>query len=52
MHNDNFPTAAALVDRSTFMDHFAAGAEDDNDVITTYFQLTALMRKFSFPIGK
>jgi len=40
------------VDRNTFMDDFAAGAEDDNGVITIYYQLTALMRKFSFPMGK
>ena len=52
MHKDSFPTAAALVDRSTFMDDFAAGAEDENGVITIYYQLTALMRKFSFPLGK
>ena len=30
MHNDSFPTAAALVDSCTFMDDFAAGAEDSN----------------------
>jgi hypothetical protein len=34
------------------MDNFAAGAEDDNDAITIYYQLAALMRKFSFPMGK
>ena len=52
MHKDNFPTAAMLVDSSTFMDDFVAGAEDDNDVIAIYYQLTALMRKYSFPMGK
>ena len=51
MH-DSFPTAAALVDTSTFMDDFAAGAEDSNGVITIYYQLTALMRKVSLPMGK
>ena len=40
------------MDRSTFMDDFAAGAEDDNGVITIYYQLRVLMRKFSFPMGK
>ena len=44
--------AAALVDRSKFKDDFVAGAEDDKGVITIYYQLTALMRKFSFPVGK
>ena len=52
MHNDSFPTAAALVDSCTFMDDFAAGAEDSNGVITIYYQLTALMRKISLPMGK
>ena len=51
MHNDSFPTAAALVDRCTFMD-FAAGAEDSDGVITIYYQLTALMQKISLPMGK
>jgi hypothetical protein len=52
MHKYSFPIAAVLVDRSTFMDDFVAGAEDDNGVIALYYQLTALMRKFSFPMGK
>jgi len=52
MHKDNFPTAAMLVDSSTFMDDFVAGVEDDNDVIAIYYQLTALMRKYNFPMGK
>jgi hypothetical protein len=51
-HEDDFPLASALVDRNTFMDDFAAGAEDDNDVISIYYQLTALMHQFSFPMGK
>jgi hypothetical protein len=34
------------------MDDFVAGAEDDNGVISTYYQLTALTRKYSFPMGK
>ena len=52
MHKDNFPTAAMLVDSSTFMDDFVDGAEDDNDVIAIYYQLTALMREYSFPMWK
>jgi len=51
-HKDTFPTAATLVDRSTFMDDFVAGAEDYKGVIAIYYQLTALMRKYSFPMGK
>jgi hypothetical protein len=52
MHEDYFPTAATLVDRSTFIEDFVAGAEEDNDVIATYYQLSALMRKYRFPMGK
>jgi len=52
MHKDNFPTAAALVDSSKFVDDFAAGAEDSIGVITIYYQLSARMRKSSFPMGK
>jgi hypothetical protein len=44
-HKDTFPKAATLVNRSTFMDDFVAGAEDDNGVIAIYYQVTALMRK-------
>jgi hypothetical protein len=51
-YEDDFPLASTLVDRNTFMDDFAAGAEDDNDVITIYYQLAALMRQFSFQMGK
>jgi hypothetical protein len=35
-HKDTFPTAATLVVRSTFMDDFVPGAEDDNGVIAIY----------------
>ena len=52
MHKDSFPTAAALVVSSTCMDDFAACAEDSNGVITIYYQLTALMREISLPMGK
>ena len=51
MHKDSFPTAAALVDSSTFVDDFAAGVEDSNGVIAIYYQLTALMRKISLRWG-
>ena len=51
-YEEKFPLASALVDRITFMDDFAAGAEDDKDYISIYYQLTALMRQFSFQMGK
>ena len=44
--------AASLVDRCTFMDDFAAGAEDTNGVITIYYQPTALVRQIRLPMGK
>jgi len=50
MHKDTFPTAATLVDRSTFRDDLVAGAED-NGAIAIYYQLTDLMRKH-FPDGE
>jgi hypothetical protein len=52
MHKESFPVAAAVVDNSTFMDDFAAGAEDSNGLITIYYQFTALMRKIIIPMGK
>jgi hypothetical protein len=52
MHKDNFPTAAALVVSSKFVNDFAAVAEDSIGVITIYYQLSALMRKISFPMAK
>jgi hypothetical protein len=52
VHNGSFSTAAALVDSSTLMDDFAAGAEDMNCVITIYYQLTSHLRKISLPMGK
>ena len=52
MHKDCFPSAAALVNSSTFMDDFAAGAQDSNGAITICYQFTALMRKIILPMGK
>ena len=37
------PTAAALVDDSTFMDDFAAGEENDDPVTPLYYELVNLM---------
>jgi len=34
------------------MDDFAAGAENDNDAITIYYELTALMKLIHFPLAK
>ena len=51
-HKATFPTAAPLIGSNTFMDDFAAGAENDNDAITIYYELTALMKLVNFPLGK
>ena len=51
MQKDIFPTAATLVDCSTFMDDFVVGAEVYNSVIAIYYQNTALMRTYIFPMG-
>jgi len=50
-HKVTFPTAAPLIDSITFMDDFAAGAEN-NDAITIYYELTALMKLINFPFAK
>jgi len=47
-----FLTAAPFIDCNTYMDYFAAGAEDDNDAITIYYELTALMKLINFPLAK
>ena len=35
-----------------YIDDFADGAEDDNDAITIYYELTALMKLINFPLAK
>jgi len=51
-HKITFPTAAPLIDGNTYMDNFAAGAENDNDAIAIYYELTALMKLINFPLAK
>jgi hypothetical protein len=51
-HKATFPIVAPLIDSNTFMDDFAAGAENDNGAITTYYELTALMKLINFPLAK
>jgi hypothetical protein len=50
MYKAEFPTAAALVDNSTFMDDFAAGAE--NDSVTSLYELVHVMKQTSLPMAK
>ncbi|KAJ4437633.1 hypothetical protein ANN_17778 [Periplaneta americana] len=52
LHKSTFPSAASLIDNSTFMDDFVAGGENDNQVISLYYELTQLMNIFSVPMAK
>ncbi|KAJ4427074.1 hypothetical protein ANN_24689 [Periplaneta americana] len=52
LHKSTFPNAADLIDNSTFMDDFAAGGENDNQVISLYYELTGLINVFSLPMAK
>ncbi|KAJ4430558.1 hypothetical protein ANN_19146 [Periplaneta americana] len=52
LHKSTFPSAASLIDNSTstFMDDFVASRENDNQVISLYYELTQLMNIFSLPM--
>jgi hypothetical protein len=52
LYCDRYPTAAALLNKSTFTDDFAATVEDDNHVITVYYELTALLESTTLPPSK
>ncbi|KAJ4430640.1 hypothetical protein ANN_19230, partial [Periplaneta americana] len=54
LHKSTFPSAASLIDNSTstFMDDFVASRENDNQVISLYYELTQLMNIFSLPMVK
>jgi len=52
MYKTEFPTAAALVDNSTFMDDVAAGTESDNCVTKLYYELIQLMNRIRLPMVK
>jgi len=52
MYKAEFPTAANLVDNSTFIDEFAAGAENDECVTNLYYELVHLMNQFRLPMAK
>ena len=47
-----FPTATALVDNSTLMDDFAAGAVNDYCVTNLYYILISLMNQICLPMLK
>ena len=52
MYKAEFPTAATLVDNSTFMDDFAAGAENDVRITSLYYELVNLMNQLRLPMAK
>jgi hypothetical protein len=51
-HKQTFPAAASRIDRNTFMDDIAAGAEDENGAIKMYYELTAMMKLINLPLAK
>jgi hypothetical protein len=48
-HKATFPAAAPRIDKNTFMDDFAAGADDENDANVIYYELTAMMKLINLP---
>jgi hypothetical protein len=52
LYKDEFPTAAALVNNSTFMDDFAAGAENYDGVTRLYNEIVNLMKQIRQPMAK
>ena len=52
MYQDTYPTASALVDRSTYMDDFAASASCDDDIVTIFSEVTSLMNTIHLPMYK
>jgi hypothetical protein len=52
IHKLEFPLADALMNDHMFMDDFAAAVENDNDVISLYYQLVSLMKKIQMPMAK
>ena len=52
MYHDMYPTASALMDRSTYMDDFANSASHDDDITTTFFEVTSLLNTIHLPMDK
>jgi hypothetical protein len=51
-HKKTFPHVASLLVNSTYVDDFAAGAENEVKVIALYYELTSLMRQIRLPMAK
>jgi hypothetical protein len=52
LHSKDYPTAAPLLDRNTYMDDLVFGADDDNQAVTIYYELTGLLRLIKLPLSK
>ena len=50
MYHDTYPTASALIDRSTYMDDFATSALDD--ITTIFSEVTSLLNTIRLPMYK
>ena len=52
LYHERYPLASAVLDKSTYMDDFTASVEDDNNAISLYYELTALLRKIKLPLSQ
>jgi hypothetical protein len=52
LYHDAYPTASALMDRSTYMDDFANSALHDDDIITIFSEVTSLLNTIHLPMYK
>jgi len=52
MYHDTYPTACALIDKSTYMEDFASSVAHDNDIVTIFFEVTSLVNTIHLPMCK
>jgi hypothetical protein len=52
MYYDKYLTTGALMDRSTYMDNFAASATHDKDIFTIFVEVTSPMNTIHLPMYK
>jgi hypothetical protein len=52
MYREKYPKAAPLIENNMFMDDFVAAFDDKNEAISTYYELTALMKTITLPMAK
>jgi hypothetical protein len=51
-HKQTYRRAASLLVNSTYVDGFAAGAENEVEVTALHYELTSLMRQIRLPMAK